>query len=334
MDITSKLVDAHLLPDIEAVLSKLQTIEREVKTTNGRGYIMRVLPYRTVEDKIEGVVITLVDVTEQTRARQDLHEAHEELEARVVSRTSELASANIALRNEMSERAQVEDSRMLLLSQLVSTQVKTRCRFALDLHDQLGQQLTILRLKLESLATQAKDQPLLASPFQELQGIVKQLDSDVDFLAWQLRPVVLDDLGLPSALENYVKQRSEHFGISGQFRLGGLKDERFAPLLETNLYRIAQEALNNCAKHSNCSRAEILLEGRDHHAVLIIEDDGLGFNRTKSVSDGHWGLLGMRERTALLRGSVEIESSPNKGTTIYVRVPLNPSVEEEEHNEA
>jgi two-component system CheB/CheR fusion protein len=334
MDITSKLTDAHLLPDIEAVLSKLQTIEREVKTTNGRAYIMRVVPYRTVDDKIEGVVITLVDVTEQTRARQDLREAHEELEARVVSRTSELASANVALRNEMSERAEIEDSRMMLLSQLVSTQEDERRRFALDLHDQLGQQLTILRLKLESLATQAKDQPRLESSFHELQDIVKQLDSDVDFLAWQLRPVILDDLGLPTALENYVKQWSEHFGISGQIRLGGLKDERFAPLIETHLYRIAQEALNNCAKHSKCLRAEILLELRDHHAVLIIEDDGVGFTPDEvNLQDGHWGLLGMRERAALLRGTVEVESSPTKGTTIYVRVPLNPSLEEE-HNQA
>jgi len=164
----------------------------------------------------------------------------------------------------------------------------------------------------------------LASTFQELRDIVRQLDSDVDFLAWQLRPVALDDLGLPAALGSYVKQWSEHFGIAGEFRSGGLKDERFAPLIETNLYRIAQEALNNCAKHARCSRAEILLERRDHHAVLIIEDNGVGFHPEEvNVEDGHWGLLGMRERAALLQGTVEVESSPNKGTTIYVRVPLN-----------
>ncbi len=323
MDITSKFADSQLLPDMEAVLSKLQAIEREVQSTHDRSYMMRLLPYRTIDDKIDGIVITVVDVTEQTRARQDLRKAQEELEARVNERTRELASANEALRSEVSERVQVEDSRMMLLSQLVTAQEDERRRFALDLHDQLGQQLAALRIKLESLTPQIKDEPKLVSSFQELQAIVKQLDSDVDFLAWQLRPVALDDLGLPAALANYVKQWSDHFGITGLFRSGDLKDERFAPLIETNLYRIAQEALNNCAKHSKCSRAEILLERRDHHAVMIVEDDGVGFNPDDVNSqDGHWGLLGMRERAALLRGTVEVESSPNKGTTIYVRVPL------------
>jgi glucose-6-phosphate-specific signal transduction histidine kinase len=107
-------------------------------------------------------------VTDLTRTREELAEAHEELEGRVASRTQELAQSNEALRNEMAERATVEDARMQLLSQLVSAQEDERRRFALDLHDQLGQQITALRIKLETLVTQVRDQPQLSNSSQEL----------------------------------------------------------------------------------------------------------------------------------------------------------------------
>jgi two-component system CheB/CheR fusion protein len=322
LDITSRLKDANLLSDMESVLQKLQTVEREVKTTGKESYIMRFAPYRTAEDKIEGLVITLVDVSELTQAREDLLEARAKLESRVEERTRELEAANDALRNEVRERKRVEDARVELLGQLVSAQEDERRRFARDLHDQLGQQLTALRLKLESTRTHSVNRKELGAALDDLQGIVKQLDSDVDFLAWQLRPVALDDLGLTAALSNYVKQWSEHFGIAAEFHSADL-GQRFDPRIETNLYRIAQEALNNCAKHSQCSRADILLERRGHDVVLIVEDDGVGFS-PGSVREGagQWGLLGMRERATLLDGTVEFESAPKAGTTIYVRVPL------------
>ncbi len=323
LDITSRLKDANFLSDMQSVLQKLETIEREVKTTGSESYLMRVAPYRTTENKIEGLIITLVDVTELSRAREDLLKARQELESRVEKRTGELEGANEALRNEIAERRRVEEARIELLSQLVTAQEDERRRFARDLHDQLGQQLTALSLKLESLKVEAENSKQLSATVDGLQQIVGQLDLDVDFLAWQLRPLALDDLGLSAALSNYVKQWSEHFGIPAEFQATSL-GQRFDPRIETNLYRIAQEALNNCAKHSQCTHAEILLERRDHQVVLIVEDDGVGFDpATVHKGDGQWGLLGMRERTALLDGSIEIESGPPKvGTTIYVRVPL------------
>ncbi len=322
LDITSRLKNIDLLREMEHVLQRLQIIEREVQSRENSTYMMRLAPYRTSEDKIEGLVITLVDVTELTQAREDLLKAREELESRVEERTRALEQANEALRNEVGERKRVEESRIELLGQLVSAQEDERRRFARDLHDQLGQQLTALRMKLESLKPQTENRSQLNSALEELEVIVKQLDADVDFLAWQLRPVALDDLGLSAALSNYVKQWSEHFGIPAEFHAADL-GQRFDPRIETNLYRIAQEALNNCAKHSQCLRAEILLERRDHHLVLIIEDDGVGFSPTTvQEGDGQWGLLGMRERAALLDGAIEIESAPESGTTIYIRVPL------------
>src|SRR5262249_11209099 len=102
------------------------------------------------------------------------------------------------------------------------------------------------------------------------------------------------------------------------------RHERLPQQIETNLYRIAQEALNNCAKHSKCTRADLLLEHRDGALVLIVEDDGVGFDPEKAPTRGEqWGLIGIRERAALLKGAVEIESEPGNGTTIFVRVPLS-----------
>jgi two-component system CheB/CheR fusion protein len=325
MDLTSKLKDETLMADIKKVLSSLQTIEREVRTEDGRSLIMRLSTYRTLEDKIEGIVITLVDVTEVSKAREELRQARDELEARVAARTEQLAAVNEALKKEAAQRGQIEDERSRLLSQLVHVQEDERRRFARDLHDQLGQQLTVLRMKLEALKSQSADAGKTPTLIEAIESILKRLDSDVDFMAWQLRPVELDDLGLRAALENYVKQWADHFSLVGEFRSRNLDHERFSPQVETNLYRIAQEALNNCAKHSGCTRAEILLELRDGHVALIIEDNGSGFEpETLNLEDGRWGLLGMRERASLLKGTLEIESSPGKGSTIFVRVPIPP----------
>jgi two-component system CheB/CheR fusion protein len=322
LDITSKIQGGDLVADICLVLARLETVEREVGTPDGRSFVMRLSPYRTVENKIEGVVITLVDVSEQLRAREFLSKAQVELENRVDERTKELAHANDALRHEMWERANVEDSRMELLSQLVGAQEDERRRFALDLHDQLGQQLTILKLQLERLNQKVKDDSEAVPLMDELQRTVRTLNNEVDFLAWQMRPVSLDDLGLATALRNYVKQWSGHFNISAQFRAGEHADGRFLPQIETNLYRIAQEGLNNCAKHADCTSAEVLLELRDRHLVLIVADNGVGFDPETVTKQGRWGLLGMNERARLIGGNIEVESTPDQGTTIYIQVPI------------
>jgi two-component system CheB/CheR fusion protein len=319
-DITSKLKYGNLFGDIELVLDTLQTVEREVKSAEERSYMLRMSPYRTSDNRIDGAVITLVDVTELTRAREELERAGERLEAGVQERTQELADANTALREEMRDREMAETARRDLMSQLVSAQEDERRRFALDLHDQLGQGLTALRLKLESMKTQIKNPATLGKGLEELQAVVKQLDADVDFLAGQMRPVALDDLGLAAAVSNYVKEWSRHYGIAAEFRTGTLDQDRFDPRIETNLYRIVQEALNNCAKHAGCKSINVLLERRKDTIILIIEDDGVGFDPAGD-NEGRWGLIGMHERVALMNGTLEIESKQGEGTTIFVKTP-------------
>ena len=227
---------------------------------------------------------------------------------------------------EIQDNVEPQQDHGLLLKELVRAQEDERRRLARDLHDHLGQRLTTLRMRIESMKDPNARSP--ATP-DELQEIVKRLDDDVDFLAWELRPIALDELGLEAALSNYATQWSEHFDAKAEFHARGLGEQRLPPEVESNLYRIAQEALNNCAKHSKCTRASIILERRDHHVILIIEDNGAGFEVPSELeSHSNMGLMSMRERTALMGGTFDIESTPTKGTTIFVRVPIPGSPDE------
>jgi two-component system, chemotaxis family, CheB/CheR fusion protein len=238
---------------------------------------------------------------------------------------AKLAEAKKALQNEITDREHSEELRMQVLGELIKAQEDERRRIARDLHDQLGQQLTALRLKLETLKGQAGDRRQLEAGIEDLQALTKSLDLDVEFLAWELRPTTLDDLGLVAALRNYVKEWSERFHIIAEFHDTGMIDMRLPPEIESNLYRIAQEALNNVAKHAQAATANVLLERRDSEMSLIIEDDGVGFDSEADRSHGErMGLMGIRERAALIGGTLEIESAPNKGTTIFIRFPTPP----------
>jgi PAS domain S-box-containing protein len=266
------------------------------------------------------------DLTEKKRRDEELQRAHDELEDRVTERTKELVSTNEALVNEMEERASVEAQRSDLLRRLVTSQELERRRIARDLHDQLGQRLTALRLKIASLKEVTGDPELLAKRVQRLQEIAEKLDSEVSFLAWELRPSALDDLGLAEAIGAFVNEWSRHYDVAADFRSGKLPVLRPDREFETHLYRITQEALNNIAKHAFANHVSVLLESRDESVILIIEDDGKGFEAAKlskpRESGKGLGLLGMRERASLIGGDVEIESAPGKGTTIYVRIPI------------
>jgi len=213
-----------------------------------------------------------------------------------------------------------------ILHRLVATQEEERQRISRDLHDHLGQQLTALRLKIEGLKANYGAEPAMIKALHETQLQAKKIDDDVSFLTWELRPTALDNLGLKNALGNFVAEWSKNYGIGAEFHSVIGRRRRLLPEIEINLYRIAQEALNNVLKHAKASKVDVLLEYGKDDVVLVIEDDGRGFNtNVKSApkrSGQGLGIIGMRERAALLGGSLEIESTKGSGTTVIARMPL------------
>lgn len=221
------------------------------------------------------------------------------------------------------KRAETERTRTELLTRLVFAQEDERRRIAREMHDQFGEQLTTLARRIAMLKDACASQPESREHAEALETIAHRLDRDVDHLVWELRPTALDDLGLRAALTNYVQDWSTRVGISAQLHTSGLWDNRLSSEAETTLYRIAQEALTNVAKHSHAGTVEVILERRADHVLLIVEDDGVGFDPVGGTSQG-FGLVGMRERAALVGANLQIESAAGQGTTILVRMAAQP----------
>jgi PAS domain S-box-containing protein len=221
------------------------------------------------------------------------------------------------------KKRDAERARTELLAHLVFVQEDERRRIARDMHDQFGEHLTALSLRIALLKDACARYPDLVPHGDALDTLAQRLDNDVDQLVWQLRPTALDDLGLRAALATYVHEWSERAKIDAELHTTGLLDERLAPEVETALYRIAQEALNNVAKHSRARRVEVILERRSDCVLLILEDDGVGFEQTdRPGAPRGFGLVGMQERAALVGANLDIESTPGKGTTILVRMAV------------
>jgi PAS domain S-box-containing protein len=310
----------------EGVTRGDRTYEGEFRLRHKYGHYIHVLSRGLpVRRKPGGPVVRIVgthfDLTERKHAEEALRRAHEELEARVRERTVELARANASLREEMSERERAERARTELLARLVFAQEDERRRIAREMHDQFGEQLTALGRRIQLLKDACADQPELSQQVDALQSVAQQLDRDVDHLVWELRPTALDDLGLRAALANYVQDWSKRVSIAAELHTFGLLDDRLASEAETTLYRIAQEALTNVAKHSRAENVDVILERRSDHVLLIVEDDGVGFDPLdESTAPQGFGLLGMQERAALVGATIQIESAVGKGTTVLVRL--------------
>ena len=438
-DITSKLRKG-IHDEVRAVLDRLTPFEREVETEDGRWHYMRMLPYRTTDNRIDGVVITFHDVsdrraaemrmretderlrlliesaleyamftmseegvidswnrgaermfgytaeqiigshasllytpedrasgaqalemqeaartgraideryhlrkdgsriycsgvlrrlgeagsgfakiardlTTQREAAEALMRAHDQLEARIGERTGELATevqaheaAKVALTN--------------VLNRLVTSQEDERRRIARDLHDDMGQRLTALRLLLER-SQRSRDAAEPAEIDRALQ-LVAEIGDRVNFLSWELRPAVLDELGLAAALPRYVKEWSSHVGVAAEFRAVGYEQGQLPADVEVVFYRVAQEALNNIAKYASATRVDVVLGASDGQVTLVIEDDGIGFDAGSTANAPGFGLIGMRERAALVGATVQIESSAGHGTSVYLRRAAEP----------
>jgi signal transduction histidine kinase len=204
------------------------------------------------------------------------------------------------------------------LRRAVQGQELERRRLARELHDETGQALTSILLGLSALE-EANDPDATRVGLQNVRELVVATLQDVRRLAVELRPAALDDFGLTAALERLTDNFSEQTGITMELeaRLG---QERLPSDVETVLYRLVQEALTNVVKHAQAKHVSIVLRRKEGAVTAVIEDDGRGF--TDGQGGSGLGLVGMRERVALVNGRLRIESAPDAGTTLLVEVPL------------
>lgn len=224
--------------------------------------------------------------------------------------------------SDISDRKELEAMRARLVKHLVAAQEAERRRIARELHDQAGQHLVGLTLGLDSLAKITPTSSEARHIVARLQQITEGLSRDVHHLAVQLRPAALDDLGLVAAVGNYADEISEQFGVRVDIHCDVA--QRLDPVIETTVYRVVQEALTNVVRHAGAQQVSVIIESQQTQLRVVIEDDGVGFDlsRERHADGPGLGIIGMRERAALVGGELTIESSADNGTTLFLRVPL------------
>ena len=216
--------------------------------------------------------------------------------------------------NEMTARIAERDAALRQLSRrLLSIQEQERIRIAREIHDELGQALTAMKIDLQNAGRDNPAVRAISTGVDDIIDLVRRIATD-------LRPGVLDDLGVTAALEQQLRRVRESSGITT--RLTVAEEPQLDTLTGATLYRIAQEALTNVVRHAAADEVEVSLSLRDGSAVLVIEDNGRGIAPEKLRSARSLGLVGMRERAELLGGTVEIETADGRGTVVTATLPL------------
>jgi PAS domain S-box-containing protein len=227
---------------------------------------------------------------------------------------------------DITERKQAEELRARLTRQVMTAQDEERRRIARELHDETGQSLTGLLVGLRTIE-RSETIAEAAELAQQLREVAAQSLADVRRLARGLHPGILDDLGLCAAVTRYVEDFTRLHRVVVDVRTG-LDVDRLPLLVQTTVYRVLQEALTNVARHAAAGSASVRLAREGTTVELVVQDDGAGIKRQRGVGRGRptnrrgLGLEGMRERVALLGGSIRVESKPGVGTTITARIPL------------
>lgn len=237
-----------------------------------------------------------------------------------------VGQATVAIQNAwLFEQVRAGRERLQSLSRrLVEIQESERRYISRELHDEAGQALTSLKLGLHLLERDANQPEAIIAGVVELKTMADEILEDLHRLAMDLRPASLDYLGLVAALRQYVEAISDKHGLTVQFETLGF-NERLPLDIETALYRIVQEAMTNVIRHSGATRADVILEKRHDKLIIIVEDNGVGFDPSTLVNGKRLGIVGMQERAEMLGGDFTVERSARSGTTVLVEVPYGES---------
>lgn len=228
------------------------------------------------------------------------------------------------------ERRRLEDDRehhdKELATRVLQAQEDERKRIARELHDETAQTLSVLLAHLDLLEPRlASHDPAFRSGFERVGALARRALDETRALSHDLRPTILDDVGLVAALEWLLDDYEQTYGGSLNLDVAGEPDEPPSPEIEVALFRIAQEALSNCGKHAHARTIRISLGFSESSIGLMIEDDGAGFDPDRvprPSRTGRLGLYGMRERASLLGGTLEVDTRPGHGTKIHAHVPV------------
>ena len=220
-----------------------------------------------------------------------------------------------------------EQARAELLRQFIRVQEDERRRVARELHDVTSQALATLAVRVETLNSIARSAPAeMDTLLDEIRSLLSSTSREVHSLIYDLRPSLLDDLGLPAAIRSCAHNLLETAGVEVHVELAGA-ERRLPSEMEIAVFRITQEAITNVSSHSKAESTYVSLEFKDKSVVVQVEDDGIGFNLLEVLSSAHarqsMGLLGMKERAELLGGVLNIYTQPGKGTRVVIEIPFS-----------
>jgi signal transduction histidine kinase len=254
--------------------------------------LANVVPLRDLEGSVIGVVSCYQDITDRKRAEEKLRESNDRLQ--------------------------------LLSRRLVESQELERRHIARELHDEVGQTLTVAGMNLQAAVLSARRDSLSGRLKESLQAVERVLEQVRD-LSLNLRPSMLDDLGLEPTLRWYISRQNSAAGLSAEFHADAL-EHRLDPLIETACFRIAQEALTNIVRHARARAVSVDLRRQDGLLHLFVRDDGVGFDvaavRRRAVLGTSLGVLSMEERATLSDGGLEFKSASGQGTEVHAWFPL------------
>jgi signal transduction histidine kinase len=243
-----------------------------------------------------------------------------------IALTATLYAGRLEQRLQRQRARDVETARDLqrLSSQLLTAQEEERRSIARELHDEVGQVLTAIKVELAVAQRSAAAAGVNVDGLNDARKIAEGALHTVRDLSRLLHPSMLDDLGLPATVDWYLKGFGRRHGVRIELLQDGMNG-RLAPETEAGIYRIVQEALTNVAKHAQAATCRVFLQRLTHSVLVTIEDDGVGFRPDEVNLPGASrgiGLVGIRERVAQLRGELRLESAPGKGTRLTVEVPV------------
>jgi signal transduction histidine kinase len=212
-----------------------------------------------------------------------------------------------------------------LAHRVVEAQEAERRYLARELHDELGQTLTCLKMSLEISERPGIEPERARRHREDAKQAVEDLIRRVRHLSLELRPASLDDLGLLPALQWHVERFQTSTGITVALVHEGLSGQRFGTLTETAAFRIAQEALTNIARHARTDAAWVEVRWRDSHLHVLVEDEGIGFQREMVQTNRSHGLSGMQERALSVGGSLDVRATPGGGVRVEALLPPSPN---------